>query len=48
MLLRQEAYVERGADFLDHLQQKVRAKRLLKQLESLGYNVQIETNPDNM
>lgn len=46
MLLRQQPYVELGADYLDHLNQEVKAKRLLKQLTSLGYTVQIESEPE--
>ena len=40
MLLRKESYIELGADYLDKLSAHIRAKRLIKQLNSLGYEVQ--------
>lgn len=46
MLLRQQPYVELGVDYLDHLNQHVRARRLVKQLASLGYNVQLDSEPE--
>jgi hypothetical protein len=46
MLLQQQPYMERGADYVDQLHQKVRAKRLLKQLESLGYDIELKSTPE--
>lgn len=39
MLLRGEAYQELGADYLDQLDRERTAKRLLKRLDNLGYDI---------
>jgi transposase len=45
VLRRQEAYEERGADYLDRRQPEKTAKRLMGRLEQLGYHVTIQTQP---
>jgi transposase len=44
MIQRQEPYREAGADFFDRLQPEDTARRLIKRLESLGYQVTLQ-NP---
>jgi transposase len=44
MIQRQEPYRENGADFVDRLQPADTARRLIKRLESLGYQVTLQ-NP---
>jgi transposase len=44
MIQRQEPYREAGADFVDRLQPEDTARRLIKRLESLGYQVTLQ-NP---
>ncbi|MCB0201966.1 MAG: IS110 family transposase, partial [Anaerolineae bacterium] len=39
MLLRGEEYQELGADYLDQLDRERTAKRLLKRLDNLGYDI---------
>jgi transposase len=43
MLLRQEHYKELGADYLDSLSQHVRERKLVKQVEALGYEVRVKS-----
>lgn len=46
LLLQQRPYIERSDDYLEQLHQRTRAKRLLKQLESLGYNIELKSTPE--
>jgi hypothetical protein len=46
MLLRQQPYKDLGEDYLDNLSSEIKAKRLLRQLESLGYDVQVIAQTD--
>ena len=45
MLQRQEPYREAGADFFDRLQPEDTARRLVKRLEHLGYQVVLQSLP---
>jgi transposase len=42
MIQRQEPYCEAGADFFDRLQPEDTARRLVKRLEHLGYQVRLQ------
>jgi transposase len=42
IIQRQEPYREAGADFCDRLQPEDTARRLVKRLESLGYQVTLQ------
>jgi transposase len=44
MLQRKEPYREAGADFFDRLQPEDTARRLIKQLERLGYQVTLQNS----
>jgi hypothetical protein len=44
MIQRQEPYREAGADFFDRQQPEDTARRLIKRLQSLGYQVTLQ-NP---
>jgi transposase len=46
MIQRQEPYREVGADFFDRLQPEDTARRLIKRLESLGYQATLQ-NPSS-
>lgn len=46
MLLRQQPYNDLGADYVDNLSHHIRARRLLKQLQTLGYEVEVKPLSD--
>lgn len=46
LLLRQQPYLDLGEDYLDHLVRDSKAKRLLRQLQLLGYTIPMESHPN--
>ncbi|OAB35633.1 hypothetical protein PMSD_13030 [Paenibacillus macquariensis subsp. defensor] len=46
MLLRQQPYIDLGEDYLDNISSEIKVKHLLRQLESLGYDVQVTSQTD--